>query len=236
MDAMRETNREFYDGLWRDAELSAPERFNTWATVSSMLDRGACLEVGPGLRPRLPLDRSWFLEASPPAVRKLRAAGARALVGDVCDLPFATGAFSLVAAFDLVEHVADDARVFRELARVLGKGGALLLSIPIHATWWTPFDDLVGHYRRYEPAALLALLGAHGFALEQSATFGMAPRSWWIQRFAMWVLRSYRERAMWWYNRVFLPIGIYSKRSLRFAPGLHAPEGVDEIVVVCRRL
>lgn len=236
MDPLRETNRRFYDGLWKSAELSRPERFNTWTLLSKLIDGGACLEIGPGLRPRLPLERSWFLEASPPAVRKLAAHGARALVGDVSELPFAAEAFSLVGAFDLVEHVADDAKVFREIARVLRKGGALVLSIPLHAAWWTPFDDLVGHYRRYDPPALLKILEEQGFALEESAPYGMQPQSPWLLRLGTWMLQKHRERAMWWYNRVLLPIGIYSQKPLRFEPGLNAPAGVDEIVAVCRRL
>lgn len=236
MDPRRETNRRFFDALWQVAEVWPPERFNTWAPLARLIDGGTCLEVGPGLRPRLPLERAWFLEASPPAVRKLVGRGARALVGDVCQLPFATDTFTLVGAFDLVEHVADDARVFAEISRVLRRSGILVLSIPLHANGWTPFDDLVGHYRRYEPPTLLRLLEDHGLALEESAAYGMQPRSRWVMRFGMWMLRAHRERAMWWYNRVFLPIGVYSRRRLRFAPGLNAPPSVDEIVAVCRRL
>src|SRR6185295_6157089 len=100
-------------------------------------------------RPRLPLGGTWFLDGSRRAAERLRERGARAVGGDVGALPFADRSFDLVGAFDIVEHVEDDAAVFRELGRVLRDGGTLLLSVPLHPSFWTGFDALVGHFRRY---------------------------------------------------------------------------------------
>src|SRR6266850_420097 len=50
---LRETNRRFYDALWRDARLVEPRRFNTWPLVSTLVSQAhSRLEVAPGLRPR----------------------------------------------------------------------------------------------------------------------------------------------------------------------------------------
>jgi hypothetical protein len=63
-----EANRSFYDGLWSGARLVAPERFNTWPLVRSLLaPQQRRLEVAPGLRPRLPLAGTHFVDISAPA-------------------------------------------------------------------------------------------------------------------------------------------------------------------------
>src|SRR5690606_2507309 len=100
---------------------------------------------------------------SRPAVERLAGEGGDAIVADAAALPFADGRFGLVATFDLVEHHPDDHAVVREIGRVLAADGRWLLAVPLHAHAWTPFDDFVGHYRRYDPGALRGLLAAHGF-------------------------------------------------------------------------
>src|ERR1044072_440597 len=95
------TNRRYYDQLWRDAHLVEPERFNTWPLVSSLLAQSPRrLEVAPGLRPRLPIAATQFVDVSAPAVTKLVARGARATLGLISALPFRDGAFDLVCALD----------------------------------------------------------------------------------------------------------------------------------------
>src|SRR5215813_13974200 len=146
-------NRHFYDALWSDARLVGPERFNTWPLVCSLMpDAPRRLEVAPGLRPRLPIAKTQFVDISAPAAAKLRENGASVTVGSVTALPFADAAFDLVCSLDIVEHVDDDDRAISELARVCAPGGVLLLSAPLHPGRWSAFDEFVGHRRRYEPA------------------------------------------------------------------------------------
>jgi SAM-dependent methyltransferase len=160
--SLREANRRFYDPMWTDVRLVGPERFNTWPLVSELAAQsGRRLEVGPGLRPRLPIEGTCFVDMSAPAVGKLRASGAHALLGFVSALPFANRTFGLVCALDIVEHVDDEDAALSELARVAAPGAALLLSVPLHPAQWTPFDDFVGHRRRYEPDRLVAKLAEH---------------------------------------------------------------------------
>jgi SAM-dependent methyltransferase len=231
-----DANRVYYDSLWSDARLVEPERFNTWPLVRSLLpDAGAALEVAPGLRPRLPLDRTHFIDVSREAVRKLEARGARAAMGLVTALPFADGAFDLVCALDIVEHVDDDAAALGEIARVARPGAAVLLSVPLHPELWNAFDDFVGHRRRYRPEQLPPTLAAHGLTIERSAVYGMQPRSSRLLDAGIWFFEHQRERAFWWYNRVFMPLGLKFQKKLALAPGLIAAERVDEILMVCRR-
>jgi SAM-dependent methyltransferase len=232
--ALLNENRRFYDLLWSAARLVEPQRFNTWPLVGSLLPQcGRRLEVAPGLRPRLPIEDTQFVDISAPALAKLRGRGAHVVLGEVTSLPFADDAFDLVCALDIIEHVDDDDGALSELSRVAQPGGTLLISTPLHPSRWTSFDDFVGHKRRYEPQHLLAKLTQHHLVVASSAVFGMQPRSSLLANFGMWWLNHHRERAMWWYNRVLMPLGLRFQTELHLAPGMIATDKVDEILLVC---
>ena len=232
----RAANRRFYDALWSAAYLVPPHRFNTWRDLSVLAAAApARLEVGPGLRPRLPVRGTHFVDVSEPAIARLRADGGLATLSDVTALPFRDRAFDLVCAFDIVEHVEDDRRVFAELSRVAKPGASIVLSVPLHKLRWTAFDALVGHVRRYEPAELLDVLREHGLALERTAAFGMEPRSRWLLDFAVWGLTKRRVQALRWYNALVLPLGLLMQGRLEWRAGLIDVASVGEILLACRR-
>jgi SAM-dependent methyltransferase len=231
-----EVNRRFYDGLWAQTRLVEPHRFNTWPLAQELAARAERrLEVAPGLRPRLPIEGTHFVDISESALFRLRGRAASATLQSVTALPFGDAEFDLVCAFDIVEHVDDEAGTFHELGRVCAPGGALLLSVPLHASQWTAFDDLVGHRRRYEPGRLLQILAEHGFTVESSAVHGMQPRSSWLLDIAMWGLEHRRDRAMWLYNRILMPLGIFFQKKLSLQPGMIETANVDTVLLVCRR-
>ena len=73
-----ERNRSYYDMLWSGARLIEPRRFNTWPLVQSLLPTAARrLEVAPGLRPRLPIEGTQFVDISAAAIAKLRERGGK---------------------------------------------------------------------------------------------------------------------------------------------------------------
>src|ERR1051326_9226152 len=81
-------NRAFYDTLWRGARLARPRRFNTWPLIQSLVRPAAeCLEIGPGLRPRLPVPGTIFVDVSAPALTPLRAEGGIAVLANAVALP-----------------------------------------------------------------------------------------------------------------------------------------------------
>jgi SAM-dependent methyltransferase len=234
--SLAEFNRRFYDGLWSQARLVSPERFNTWPVVRELAAEAASrLEIGPGLRPRLPLRGTDFVDLSAEAVAALRVDGARAGIGTVTELPGPDAAYDLVCALDIVEHVEDDAAALREIARVLRPGGRLLLSAPLHPDRWTPFDDIVGHSRRYDPEVLRERLAAQGFEVERSAVYGMQPRSSRLVDFGMRCLRRRPERAMWYYSHVLMPLGLFFQTKLQFEEGFLAAKQADEVLMVCKK-
>jgi SAM-dependent methyltransferase len=229
-------NLRFYDSLWADASLIEPQRFNTWPLVQSLLtDVGQRLEVAPGLRPRLPIEGTQFVDVSVSALSKLSDRGAHVVLGDVTSLTFASNSFDLVCALDIIEHVDDDAGALSELSRVARIGGALLISTPLHISRWTTFDEFVGHRRRYEPSQLFAKLAQHHLRVVYSAVFGMQPRSSLLLNMGMWWLTHHRERAMRLYNRQLMPLGLRFQKELQLVSGIIATDKIDEILLVCRR-
>ena len=234
--AIAAVNRDFYDALWSTSSIILPQRFNTWPLLSTLAASApARLEIGPGLRPRLPIAGTNFVEISRPALFPLRDRGGFATLGGITALPFPDCSFDLVCAFDIIEHIEDDRQTFLELSRVAKDDSRLIFSVPLHPTRWNAFDALVGHARRYDHDELLAILAEHSFVLEQSARFGMQPRNGWLLDFAVWGLIHRRVQAMRWYNWLFLPLGLFLQRRLAWASGLIDVANVDELLLICRR-
>lgn len=227
-------NRIFYDALWSASYVVPPQRFNTWPLLSRLAASAAArLEIGPGLHPRLPLAGTVFIDVSRTALAGLHPHGALTMLGEITSLPFPDDAFDLVCAFDIVEHVENDAQVFRELRRVTRDNGTIVFSVPLHQTLWTAFDDLVGHVRRYDPADLTTLLAEHSFEVVRSAGFGMGPRHRLLRDFAVWGLTRHRIKAMRWYNTFFLPLALRLQRRLDWAPGFADASRMSDVLLVC---
>ena len=74
----------------------------TRATAAPSAAAPARLEIGPGLRPRLPIAGTHLVEVSLPALAPLQAGGGLVTVGEITALPFPDRSFDLVYAFDIV--------------------------------------------------------------------------------------------------------------------------------------
>jgi SAM-dependent methyltransferase len=230
------TNRIFYNALWRKARLERAEGFNTWSLVSELLPSAMTrLEIGPGLRPRLPIAGTHFIDISAPVIEQLNARGGIGTPDGVATLPFRDGEFDLVCAFDVIEHVEDDRLVFREVSRVLKDDAVLICSMPLYPDLWTEFDEWVGHARRYDPSDLLAIMAGNQLIVEKSAAFGMQPSNPRLVKWGMWWLEHRPTWAMFWYNWVGMPLAMRFQKPLTFVSGFINTPGVDDVVLVCRR-
>ena len=65
--------------------------------------------------------------------------------------------------------------------------------------------------------------------------YGMQPRSSRLLDLGMWWLTHHRAWALWWYNRVFMPLGTHFQSKLLLTPGLIDIQEVDEVFMVCRK-
>jgi SAM-dependent methyltransferase len=168
-----------------DLDAVAPLTPNAWLrydVVEQLLPPGVTdvLEVGCGqgaLGTRLA--RRYEYVGVEPDESSFRVAQQRmALIkrGQVRNIPvgdLGDERFDLVCAFEVLEHIEDDAAALRDWATRLRPGGWLLLSVPAHQHRFGPADELVGHYRRYDPPAMTELLGRTGFGAVELRLYGM---------------------------------------------------------------
>jgi dolichyl-phosphate beta-glucosyltransferase len=71
-------------------------------------------------------------------------------------VPVADGEAAAVTALDVLEHLDDDVVGFRELARVAGPGGLVVVAVPAYRWAWSEHDVRLGHRRRYTRVSLVA--------------------------------------------------------------------------------
>jgi SAM-dependent methyltransferase len=86
--------------------------------------------------------------------------------GDATRLPFAPGSLDLVVAYDVLEHIPDDATAAKQIFELLRPGGMFLVAVPCDMRLWSAHDEAVDHVRRYERDELVSLLIGAGFVLE----------------------------------------------------------------------
>ena len=97
-------------------------------------------------------------------------------------LPFDHGAFDVVWASEVIEHVADTARWLSEVRRVLVPRGRLLLTTPSHGRARIALSGIEGfseplgdHLHLYTRTSLAALLSEFGFDQISVRTAGGPP-------------------------------------------------------------
>lgn len=81
--------------------------------------------------------------------------------GSITELPFENNQYDLVCAFDVIEHVADDAKAIDEMIRVCKPGGHIAITVPAYMFLWGPHDVVNHHFRRYTLKQLTTLINQH---------------------------------------------------------------------------
>lgn len=92
--------------------------------------------------------------------------GIPVLRGDATKLPVAPDSLDLVVAFDVLEHLEEDAAAAKGVFSALRPGGTFLVAVPCDMRLWSAHDVAVGHVRRYTRTSLLDLLTGAGFQID----------------------------------------------------------------------
>jgi 2-polyprenyl-3-methyl-5-hydroxy-6-metoxy-1,4-benzoquinol methylase len=163
--------------------VAAPLTPNAWLRyelIKRILPAGISdvLEVGCGqgsLGTRL-AQRYRYLGVEPDrvswSVASARIGAAGGEVRNIAVEELGDDRFDLVCAFEVLEHIEDDAAALKEWSSRLRANGWLLLSVPAHQHRFGPGDEMAGHFRRYDPAAMTALLTRCGFTEIQLRQYG----------------------------------------------------------------
>lgn len=164
----------------------SPNAWLRWDVVSRLLpsavrDGADVLEVGcgqGGFGVRL-AQRYRYLGVEPDPIScevaraRLANAGGRGEVrhGDLSVLA-EDQRFDLVCAFEVIEHIEDDQEALNSWAARVRPGGALLLSTPAYQHRFGAADQMVGHFRRYDPSVLRSQLEQAGLVDIELRHFG----------------------------------------------------------------
>ena len=84
------------------------------------------------------------------------------------------GAYGLVAALDVVEHVEDDGAALATLGACLAPGGRLLVTVPAWPWMWSAHDEVNHHHRRYTRRTLRDAVEGAGLTLRRLDWFNSA--------------------------------------------------------------
>jgi SAM-dependent methyltransferase len=161
----------------------APNAWLRWDVVRRHLprSRSRVLEIGcgrGGFGSRIAADHDYTaveLDQESCAVAAERIASvspeATVLHGDLSVLP-KDATFDVVCAFEVLEHIEDDVAALAEWVQPLRPGGLLMLSTPAWQHRFGPWDEAAGHFRRYDPARMRALLDKTGLSDVDVTVYG----------------------------------------------------------------
>lgn len=151
--------------------------------VSSLLDR-----IGPaeGRTPGFAIDvgcgggytakileshrRTVAVDLSQGALQLSRRRGVSRLCQvDIKDfsLPFKSNSFDLLLALDVIEHVEDDVHALGECRRILKDDGLIIVTVPAFMWLWSPWDEALGHRRRYTTSTLSETVRKAGLSVNK---------------------------------------------------------------------
>lgn len=150
-----------------------------WAVGRHFPDARDYLEVGCGTGyvlagvaerfPAMRLTASELLVAGLPFAAG-RVPSARLVQLDARRLPW-VGEFDLIGAYDVVEHIEEDATVLAAMHEALRPGGGVVLTVPQHPWLWSEADRYACHVRRYRRGELEGRMRAAGFRVLRSTSF-----------------------------------------------------------------
>jgi glycosyltransferase involved in cell wall biosynthesis len=146
---------------------SAALRWHVVRRVVDAVQPGTILELGAGqgaVGSRLATLADYVGVEPDPVSRKTaerRLPGGTRMIADLHELT-SRETFEMACAFEVLEHIEDDAQALVAWADHIQPGGHLLVSVPAGPERFGPADELVGHVRRYTSDGLSALFSAAG--------------------------------------------------------------------------
>ena len=155
-------------------------RLLTWAFARCFPGAVDFLEVGCGtgfvlqaFRRAFPFLRLTGCDALQPAldIAAGRVPDARLIHTTAADLPAPPSTIDVAGAFDVLEHIVDDAAALEQMAAIVRPGGGVMITVPQHRWLWSAADERVHHVRRYRRRELVDRVNATGLRVEYVTSF-----------------------------------------------------------------
>jgi SAM-dependent methyltransferase len=147
------------------------------AHYASPPEGGKILEVGCGTGHNLGMLMRFGevdaveLDESVRAIAESRL-GRQVMAGRLPELDdVADSTYDLIAAFDVIEHIAEADAAMASIARKLRPGGKLAITVPAHQWMWSAHDTINHHKRRYSKRSLASLVERSPLRLEAIGYF-----------------------------------------------------------------
>lgn len=108
------------------------------------------------------------VDVSDDALEFCRKKGLKVQKGLAEEMPFADGAFDVVTALDVIEHLDDDVAGLKEMRRVMADDGRALIFVPAFMWLWGVQDDISNHRIRYTRKQIVERMERAGFEIERA--------------------------------------------------------------------
>ncbi len=171
MDLFKKEKDYWWNRSKREMVLSLVREM---ATNQQPRMRGLAVDIGCGTGyTAMALESDWRtvgIDISREALHFCQGRGLKRLCQSDCDflsLPFKTGTFDLILALDVIEHVEDDVGALAECSRILKAGGLLIATVPAFMALWSPWDEALGHQRRYTTSTLSQKIQQAGLSIRK---------------------------------------------------------------------
>ena len=163
------------DSFW----FQSRNRLLTWALGRYFPRARSLLEIGCGTGfvlsaiqrrfPKLRLSGSDLFDEGLALAQK-RLPGVTLHQLDASHIPF-KAEFDVVGAFDVLEHIKDDAAALQQMFQAAKPGGGVILTVPQHRFLWSSVDEYSFHERRYTRTQLRKKVERAGFNVRRITSF-----------------------------------------------------------------
>ena len=73
-------------------------------------------------------------------------------------------AYDMILLMDVIEHIDDDVGFLTAALKHLKSDGVVVINVPAHMSFYSKYDEVAGHKRRYNTAGVEALSRRKGGA------------------------------------------------------------------------
>ena len=179
-------------------------------SIQGLKESGLAIDIGCGSGYTARVFESYYrtvaVDVSKEALQLCRRRGlSRLCQVDMASftLPFKTNSFDLVLALDIIEHVENDVHALMECRRILRDGGLMIVTVPAFMALWSPWDEALGHRRRYNASAMAETINKAGLSVKKLTYmfFFVFPMAVFIRR-----VKRLLQRDATNYSSDFIPI------------------------------
>ena len=111
-----------------------------------------------------------------------------------------------VVLVNVLEHVEADRTALANIVRILKPGGHLLVFVPAIQWLMSKLDRLLGHFRRYHKADLIAKVQAAGAQVAHCRYFDMLGVGPWLLLNKAWGATAFNRPMILFHDKYFVPV------------------------------